>query len=163
MYLKALAQYHADVVSDAARALRDESAPPHARIEAFLNAPLTAAESRDRSGCFLCNASADQADLDAGTQAQVRSGFDLLEAALVSALAELLPALDRKDQIARAQILLALYSGLRIIVRSGAEIAPLKTATRQAMKVLPTPPLPEPTAMIEAGSTRRGGRWFGRS
>lgn len=133
MYLNALGQYHNDVVTSAARALRDVTTEPATRIEAFLKAPLAAAETGDRSGCFLCNASADQADLNPDTQAQVRRGFEQLSAALTVALAQLHP--DQTDSIrgARAQTLLALYSGFRLLVRSGADLTQLEAAASEAM------------------------------
>ncbi|MEM7458299.1 MAG: TetR/AcrR family transcriptional regulator [Pseudomonadota bacterium] len=121
MYLKALQQYYQDVVAAAARALRDGTVPPHARIEAFLTAPQKAVEADDRTGCFLCNASADQADLNTETQAQVKQGFETLADALMSALTDLNPGLEKADCAAQAQLLLALYSGFRIIARSGAD------------------------------------------
>lgn len=136
MYLKALNQYHQDVVSAAAQALRDATIDPRTRIETFLTAPSAAVEAQDRTGCFLCNASADQADLDADTQAQVRRGFEQLANALSSALAELHPDLDEGDRTARAQMLLALYSGLRIIARSGGNLAQMNSAVSHAMSLV---------------------------
>ncbi len=133
MYLKALGQYHNDIVTAAARALRDTTVAPVTRIEAFLRAPLTAAEDNDRSGCFLCNASADQADLDPDTRTQTRRGFEQLASGLTAALADLRPDLSAADRDARAQTLLALYSGFRILVRSGGELADLEAAVTQAM------------------------------
>nr|WP_070960480.1 TetR/AcrR family transcriptional regulator [Hyphomonas sp. Mor2] len=135
MYLNALAQYHSDVVADAARALRDETSPPLDRIEAFLTAPLRAAQAQDRTGCFLCNASADQADLDEDTKAQVRTGFEQLGRALESALSDAQPQLSEADRAARAQALLALYAGFRILVRSGSAIAPLEAAIAEALEM----------------------------
>ena len=128
MYLKALGQYHDDIVSDAARALKKDTVPAHARIERFLNAPLAAAQKNDRSGCFLCNASADQSDLDPATKTQVSVGFDLLTAALASALREVHPSLDAEEIDARAKTLLAVYVGFRILARSDVAIDGLERA-----------------------------------
>ena len=133
MYLKALGQYHSDIVTAAARALRDETVAPAMRIEAFLRAPLTAVEHNDRTGCFLCNASADQADLDPDTRSQTRRGFEHLASGLSAALAALRPDLGGADRDARAQALLALYSGFRVMVRSGADLGQLEAAVTQAM------------------------------
>ncbi len=119
MYLKALSQYHTDVVGAAARALRDERVPAAERITAFLTAPLAAADQQDRSGCFLCNASADQADLNPETKAQVSRGFDQLARALTVPLATLNPGLSATELANTADTLLALYTGFRIMVRSG--------------------------------------------
>jgi len=133
LYLKALAQYHTDIVASAARALTDETVPADDRIAAFLTAPLTAAEQQDRSGCFLCNASADQADLNADTKTQVASGFDRLASALATALAALNPGLSAAARAGKAQTLLALYTGFRIMVRGGVEIAQLKPSIAAAL------------------------------
>ena len=136
MYLKALQQYHQDVVANAAAALQDESVAPETRLEAFLTAPVMAAEADDRTGCFLCNASADQADLDGAVKAQVWRGFDHLSAAVSATLAQLHPDLNESDRAAQAQIILALYSGFRIQVRSGSDVAPMKAAVAYALRKL---------------------------
>lgn len=128
MYLKALGQYHDDVVSDAAKALKEDTVPARARIERFINAPLAAAQKNDRSGCFLCNASADQSDLDPATKAQVSVGFELLSTALSSALKEVHPDLDLDEIDSRAKALLAIYVGFRILARSDVAIADLERA-----------------------------------
>ena len=52
MYLKALQQYHSDIVVAAAHALKDASSAPMERLRGFLSAPITDA-ARDRAGCFL--------------------------------------------------------------------------------------------------------------
>lgn len=134
MYLKALAQYHSDVVAAAARALKDRAVSAEDRISAFLSAPLVAADQQDRSGCFLCNASADQADLDADTKTQVLRGFDHLASALAVPLAERNPDLNA-DQVGRkADALLAVYTGLRIMVRSGLPLDRLAGTVPLAMR-----------------------------
>ena len=128
MYLKALGQYHDDIVSAAALALKDDTVPAKQRIEAFINAPLAAAQKNDRSGCFLCNASADQSDLDPTTKTQVSVGFDLLTSALTSALRDAHPDLSPDDIAARAKALLAVYVGFRILARSDVAIDGLERA-----------------------------------
>lgn len=134
MYLKALGQYHNDIVSAAALALKEDTVSAHARIEAFINAPLTAAQQNDRSGCFLCNASADQSDLDNATKTQVSIGFELLSTALSTALRDIYPDLSADEIAAKAKALLAIYVGFRILVRSGVTIEGLEHAALQAGK-----------------------------
>jgi len=136
MYLKALGQYHTDVVAAAARALKDESVLARDRIEAFITAPLAAAALNDRSGCFLCNASADQSDLDAKTKAQVSIGFELLTSALTAPLKQIEPDLNTSDLTSKAQVLLALYVGFRIMVRSGIPVEGLELAASHAMQLV---------------------------
>lgn len=133
MYLRALAQYEADVVKGAAEALEDSAIPAMERLEAFLSAPLHAPRNQDRSGCFLCNASADQADLDDQTRQQVTRGFDRLKRALVAPLSELNPSLSEAGIVAKAGTLLAVYTGLRVMVRSGVAIEALEPSVRLAL------------------------------
>ncbi len=125
MYLKALQQYHADQVREAAHALQDPAKPPLDRIRAFLTAPLAAIDRGDHSGCFLCNASADQAALDTDTQAQVQQGFATLAKALQTPLQRLHPELDSGHIASQAHMLLGLYSGFRIMARGGVDVVKL--------------------------------------
>lgn len=135
LYLKALSQYHTDIVIAAAAALEAPSAHPETRIQAFLSAPLEGAATGNRSGCFLCNASADQADLDTGTQKQVTEGFDRLTRALCQPIAELNPGLDAQAVKSKARTLLSIYTGLRIMVRSGLPLNDLKPITVTALEL----------------------------
>jgi AcrR family transcriptional regulator len=128
MYLKALGQYHNDVVSAAAQALKDDTIPAHTRIETFIHAPLAAAAQNDQTGCFLCNASADQSDLDSATKAQVSGGFELLSSALSSALRDAYPDLAPEEIDSKAKALLAVYVGFRILVRSDVAVEGLERA-----------------------------------
>jgi AcrR family transcriptional regulator len=136
MYLQALRQYHADKVSEAAGALKDNATPPLERIRAFLAAPLAAAEAGDLSGCFLCNASTDQAALDADTRAQVQQGFDALANALRVPLIALRPDADQARLSAQAHLFLSLYSGFRVMVRSGADVRKLGPGIDAAVATL---------------------------
>ncbi len=136
MYLKALALYHSDVVSAAANGLTDTARPPRERIEAFLSSPLVAAEKGDRSGCFLCNASADQADQNDETKRQVSLGFERLLDGLVTALQALELQVDATQLRARAAVYLGLYSGFRIMVRSGVPVAQLRASIDEALRLL---------------------------
>lgn len=136
LYLKALTQYHEDVVAGAARALDDASRPALDRVEAFLGAPLDAARLDDRSGCFLCNASADQADLDLATKQQVKRGFETLTRALAHPIAELRPAHDEANILATARTLVSVYIGLRIMVRSGLSLQQLEPCVPNAMTLV---------------------------
>jgi len=119
MYLRALVQYNVDEVDAAAKALEDTHSQPLQRIEAFLSLPVEAARLADRSGCFLCNASADQADLDDETKLQVTRGFERLDRALIVPVSEIGCASNEAAVAAKARAFLAVYSGLRVMARSG--------------------------------------------
>ncbi len=137
MYLKALAHYDARVVEGAVRILRAPDTAPLARIDAFLSAPLTAlGDHADSRGCFLCNASADRAALDAQTATLVRTGYDKMRRAIVHALSQARPdmAQDARDQ--QAQLILTVYSGLRIMARSAKTLETLKPAKNAVMEIL---------------------------
>ncbi len=136
MYLKALAQYETDVVDSAAGFLKDRSAPPLERLSAFLSAPLEAAGKNDRSGCFLCNASADQADLDEDARKLIERGFDQLTRALVSALTEIDQDFSPDQVQSKARALLAVYIGLRVMVRSGTPTEALRAVVTDALEIV---------------------------
>jgi AcrR family transcriptional regulator len=136
MYLNALAHYHRKAVDAATHALR-ANGDPLARIKAFVSSPIDAvAVQKDRRGCFLCNASADQAALSPETSKAVKRGFDALRAALAHALADLSPSMTAEKREARAWMLLSVYSGLRIMARSGLSTKSLETARDEAISDL---------------------------
>ena len=135
MYLKALQQYHSDTVVAAAHALKDASSAPMERLRGFLSAPFTDA-ARDRAGCFLCNASADQADLNSKTQAQVQAGFETLSNALEVPLKELNANLSPMELKSHAQFLLGLYSGYRIMVRAGVAVENMSPGIATALNAV---------------------------
>lgn len=136
MYLKAFAHYDREVVHAAAAALR-QPGDPGQRIYAFLSAPVDAlAQSKERRGCFLCNASADQAGLDADTAKAVREGFNRLNAALVATLQDLSPKQGQDAYARRARSLLAVYIGLQLMARSGLDPKQLTETRDDALKTL---------------------------
>ena len=136
MYLKSLALYEDDVVKSAVRFLKDPKPSAEERLQAFLSAPLNGPMHGDRSGCFLCNASADQADLNKETQRQVSHGFQLLENALVVPIKEISPSLSEANALSKARAVLATYMGLRIMVRTGAAVEGLKQIPQHAFNMV---------------------------
>lgn len=132
MYLRALERYETSAVETAAAALRGDGRPDE-RIHAFLSAPIEGAASG--RGCFLCNASADQAAHDDATRALVRRGFETMADALAGTLAER----DRRtgppfaDDRARAWSLLSVYGGLQIMSRNGLDRATLEAVRDAAL------------------------------
>lgn len=129
MYLKALARYEALMVDSAVAILRSGDRPPLERINAFLSAPITAVrDNADRRGCFLCNAAADRASLDAETDALVLRGYARMRSAVAEALNADRPDQDDKATAQRTQLVLTVYSGLRVMARSGMKSADLEMA-----------------------------------
>jgi AcrR family transcriptional regulator len=134
MYLRALAAFEADMIDEGAHILQSGDAPPIERIAAFLDAPIAALrDTGDARGCFLCNASADRAALDAETAAVVQRCYAKLASALEQTLAGIVaPELTQR----RAQMLLAVASGLRVMARTGMPIPTLEQARDDALSIL---------------------------
>lgn len=138
MYLAALINYEKTIVRGAIDGLRSAN-PPIQRIHEFLSAPIMATfDHDDKRGCFLCNASADRAALDSDTQRLVARGFKKLETALANALAEAGGASKPTDHLEEARLLLAVYSGLRVMARSGLDRKQLECARDLAISLSQT-------------------------
>jgi len=134
MYLKAIAHYEALVVDTACDALTSGNDPVD-HIDAFLSSPIDAVWNKgDTRGCFLCNASADKAALDADTHALVRRGYNKLDRALREALKKARPDWNEEDIASKARLLLAVYSGLRVMSRSAIDRDTLEEAKHNAMQ-----------------------------
>lgn len=132
MYLKALAHYEAAFVESAAGALR-AGGNAKARIRSFLSAPIEAAwAAKDFRGCFLCNASADQASLDPEIAKRVQRGFDIMEDGLAAALEDLGPK-GKSERGRSARLLLSVYAGLRVMARAGVPRVRLEDARDAAL------------------------------
>ncbi len=136
MYRRALAHYEHLTVDAAVHALKGRDDPIE-RIRAFLNAPIEAAwDNNDRRGCFLCNASADHAALDPETQSLVTRGYAKLEGALKIAIGEARPDWTAAMVAQSAQLLLSVYSGLRVMARASVERDRLEGAKEAGIAVL---------------------------
>ena len=137
MYLKALALYGRTAIDEAERLLTGSDAPER-RIGRFLQSAIDAvAVENDRRGCFLCNASIDQAALDPETQASVNGSLERLRRLLEEALSGL-STIDSNRRRAAAQHLLSVYFGLHVLARAGQPVRLLKAARDAALRsVLP--------------------------
>lgn len=136
LYLKSLEHYEATHVDTAVAALT-ASKPAKARLDDFLSAPIKNYSSgKINKGCFLCNASADRADIDEATCLLVQRGFKKLGRALTVVLSELHPDWTTERQQQAAQMALSVYSGLRIMSRSGLDITALKNAKNGALELI---------------------------
>jgi len=132
MYLKALALYDRTAVDETVRVFSGIDTPER-RIGKFLQAPIDAvAVENDRRGCFLCNASIDQAAVDPETQSLVNGSLERLGRVLEKVLSEL-STKDNNRRRADAQHLLSVYFGLRVLARAGQPIRMLKAAREAAL------------------------------
>ena len=133
MYHKAIEFYEQDVVAKACAMLRGDN-PAIERLTAFLSAPIEAAHTaKDFRGCFLCNAGTDQANDDPQAATLIAQAFNRLENALTVAMKDYRSDLSDDDCREKAQTLLTLYAGLRVMGRSGAPKARLEAARDAGM------------------------------
>ncbi len=135
MYLKALALYDRTAIDRAVRLLTGTGAPEK-RIGEFLQSAIDAvAIQKDRRGCFLCNASVDQAVLDPETKHSVKGSLVRLGRALEEVLSELtVTSIDDKRHHAEAQHFLSVYFGLRVLAKGGHPVKALKDAKIAALR-----------------------------
>lgn len=132
MYLAALAAYDEMEVQKAGAILSGPGSA-RSRFQRLLRAAIDGdAATKDRRGCFLCNASVDQAPHDAATQQYVSAAMDRLAVAFADALAASPPYAGnpRKREKMAAKIL-AGYFGLRVLIKAGLPQEMLEKAASQ--------------------------------
>ena len=129
LYLAELQRYDAEIVDHAVRRLCDAAGGDgRARIARLLHDDIDAVEhGDDRYGCFLCNASVDQAPHDPAVAEAVRRSIDRLDAAFAHVLADL-PGEegDQAARLARARQATANYLGFRVLSRAGCDVGRLR-------------------------------------
>jgi len=140
MYIKALSRYETTIIDQTVLALTLSDVPPRARLKAFLSAPIEAVwNQKDQRGCFLCNAAADYAAHDGETQNRVKHGYAKLENALRVPVSEIHPDWPQAKINKTAQLLLSIYSGLRIMARGAVTRDRLEGARDMGLAVLGVP------------------------
>lgn len=140
MYLATLAAYERAEIAQSARLLEmpGDAATRFGRL--FGEIIESAAAGGDRRGCFLCNASIDQAPLDPATGKLVTDMMGRIERTFSAALsaADAAPAdPDRLRKTARG--LMAGYFGLRVLVKAGAARDMLEDAAVRTLSILQPP------------------------
>ena len=141
MYHKALALYDRTQIDSTVRGLKGDG-PAIRRIDHFLQSAIDGAASQDDArGCFICNASIDQATIDPSAGQLVRASLGRLEAALTGVVSECwadakgLPA-SAENASRHARHLTSVYFGLRVLTRAGAVPETLDDAKRAALQML---------------------------
>lgn len=136
MYIKSLARYHRLYVEIACDNLRDPNrGSAMFRLDEFLSAPIESViKKQDRTGCFLCNASAEIADKDVDIRNMISQGHDDLEAALEMAIGQHIAGADDKIVRMKARLLLTTYTGLRILARTTENLSILEDAKNAALE-----------------------------
>ncbi len=127
MYLSAIQRYDETIVSETLTLLTKPGRAKQRFNRVFqamidsLDAPL------GRLGCFFCNASIDQATTDRKTKQTVQSGLKRMETAFAAALSnEAAYSKNTKTRVQKAQELLAVYMGMRVMSKAGATQQELK-------------------------------------
>ncbi len=139
MYLAALAAYEETEVQSA-ETLLNKTGSARIRIQRLLYTVIDGASaSQNRRGCFLCNASVDQAPHDPSTRKFVRAAMDRLTKAFANALAASPPyaANTRKREKMAAKVL-AGYFGLRVLIKAGVAEETLKNVVSQLVSEIET-------------------------
>ena len=135
LYLAAFDHYLAHEVAATAAFLMGD-APPADKLSGFLRLATDAAAAGDRRGCFLCNASLDQAALDPETGEKVASAMRDVQTLLAHVLRSM--ACDAPEP--RAAALMAAYFGLRVMARAGLDDDTLRAAAASALAGLSCAP-----------------------
>ena len=129
MYLGALDAYERGEISGAAALLRQDGSARERFDRLFRKVISVAVSSGDRRGCFLCNASVDQAPYHPETGRQVAAMMARVMAEFERALTASAP-FDADHQARRrtARKLVTGYFGLRVMIKAGWEIDALLEA-----------------------------------
>ena len=120
MYIAALRHYEEHEVAEAAAILRKAGSPKKRFQSLFYHVIDDALKRKDRRGCFLCNASIDQAQLDKKTQAVVSKTMNDIRTVFIETLRAASPYKQNKKMVEdKAAALLAAYFGLRVLIKAG--------------------------------------------
>ncbi len=136
MYLAALADYERREVAGVAQLL---SSPGSARERfAFLFETIItdAVISEDRRGCFLCNASVEQFPPDAEARAEIGAALGRVVTAFNGVLAKDPGYTDATLRARRTAHIVAVYMGIRVLMKSGAGRDMLLAAASGAIEAI---------------------------
>lgn len=137
MYLAALKDYDRIEITAAIGMLKG-TAPPKERIDGLLSAIIdNASDSHDRRGCLLCNASVDQAPVDAATDELVEKLMRRFGQAIERCLGEVHEfAVDERLRCETTNTILAGYFGIRVMIKAGLPRSALDGARRRLLQAL---------------------------
>ena len=134
MYLAALRHYDETEVARAGEILSGPGSPRERFRRLFNDVLAETAGDGPRRGCFLCNASTDEAQLDDDARAFVNGAMRRIEGAFRDTLAAAAPYTDDAGlRKATAAKLLAFYFGLRVLIKANMPAATLRAGVRQAL------------------------------
>lgn len=135
MYLRALADYQATEVAEATRRL-SSGETARERFEGYFGHVIDQALGKDdRRGCFICNASMDQAPLDEETRRAVRGMMAGVLSGFAAALAVSAPYdQDEARRLRKAAHLMAGHFGMRVMIKAGAAEKELRDAAAELIE-----------------------------
>lgn len=135
MYLAALRRYDETEIARSGETLSAPGTPRERFKRLFDDVLVETAEDGPRRGCFLCNASIDEAQLDDDARSFVHAAMRRVERKFRQALgAGDAYARDAKLRNATAAKLLAFYFGLRVLIKANMPVSGLKASVRQALE-----------------------------
>ena len=141
MYHKALALYDRIWIDRTVRRLKAGGAP-RVRLDRFLRSAIEGAGGRgDDRGCFICNASIDQAPIDPDAERLIQASLGRLEAALADVVSAVQAnaagtPVSAEGASQQAQHVMSVYFGLRVLAKAGARPEILDGARRAALQAL---------------------------
>ncbi len=141
MYHSALAHYDRTEIDSMVQGLKGAGSPL-TRIDRFLQSAVGGMPGQgDARGCFLCNASIDQAPIDSGAGHLVQASLGRLEAALGGVISDARADAKGRRGAAqnasrRAHHLMSVYFGLRVLAKAGAAPEVLEGAKLAALEAL---------------------------
>lgn len=138
LFLRVLEVYGAQRVMPAVAMLKESDRDGLLRIGAVFEGVIATAGGGDTRGCLLCSAAAGAAAQDDEIARVVHAKLDLMQEGFCAAIAQSAryAAADEAVQRARAEMVLAQYVGLRILVRARAPLARLEQAAAGTMDAL---------------------------
>ncbi|GJL92569.1 TetR/AcrR family transcriptional regulator [Hyphococcus sp.] len=133
IYLAALSRYVGEELAHADAVLSGPGSAKQ-RFASLFDGLIALAEKGDRSGCFLCNAATDQAQLDEKTKTLVSASLKRVEKKFRKTLAQSHPyAEDLQRREAMAGLLMAAYFGIRVMTKANAPLRLIKAAANEAV------------------------------
>ncbi|MGI9350830.1 MAG: TetR/AcrR family transcriptional regulator [Rhizobiaceae bacterium] len=139
LFVEALLLYDKTVLQPGVALLKDgRIISGESRIEKFFDYAVDRAEAGDRRGCLLCNAAVGAAHDDREIGTIVARMFKELTSGIEVALqdtSKFSTATD-EERVAKANGITMIYVGLRVLVRSGAEITQLRNSVNGMLSEL---------------------------
>jgi len=134
LYLKVLTHYKDHEIANMISILTNPNETGKNRIHQLLTKIIEMASiHNNRLGCLLCNAAIDQSVHDPSTQEIVGDGFRQMQNAFLTALSTMS---DQQGREEKANLAMATYFGIQVMVKSGIPTIALEGARDGLIKAL---------------------------